>query len=181
MASSDRVLARGLDHIGITVPDVEAATRFFVEVFGAELLHDTIARDRNISFALEGPAIEGLLGLPAGAALRAVRLLRLGNGPSVELFEYEAAQRQGPQRPSDWGLQHFAVYVDDLDAACERIKQHGGELMAGPTALFGPESGASNRFRYTRAPWGTTIELISYPSAQAYEADTELRRWRPAR
>ena len=31
---------RGVDHIGITVPDIEQATTFFVDVLGCELLYE---------------------------------------------------------------------------------------------------------------------------------------------
>ncbi|WP_056059875.1 VOC family protein [Sphingomonas sp. Leaf230] len=34
---------RGIDHIGITVPDVEAATRFLSEAFDATIVYDTVA------------------------------------------------------------------------------------------------------------------------------------------
>jgi glyoxylase I family protein len=30
----------GLDHIGFTVPDIELATRFFVEVIGCEVVFE---------------------------------------------------------------------------------------------------------------------------------------------
>lgn len=33
---------RAIEHVGITVPDMEAATRFFVEAFGAEKLYDML-------------------------------------------------------------------------------------------------------------------------------------------
>ena len=35
---------RGIDHFGITVPDLEAATRFLVEAFDAKPLYDNIKR-----------------------------------------------------------------------------------------------------------------------------------------
>ena len=31
---------RGVDHVGITVPDIEQATAFFVNVLGCELLYE---------------------------------------------------------------------------------------------------------------------------------------------
>ena len=88
------------------------------------------------------------------------RLLR--EGPRIELFEYWAPEQQPPLRPSDYGLQHLAIFVDDMDAACRRIEEHGGELMSGPHRMPDPECGPDDRYRYTRAPWGTTIELVSY-------------------
>lgn len=45
----------------------------------------------------------------------------------------------------------------------------------------GVKSAAGNRYLYARAPRGSTVELVSYPSSQAYEAGTQLRRWRPSR
>jgi hypothetical protein len=35
-------------------------------------------------------------------------------------------------------------------------------------------------YTYARTPWGSTVELVSYPSPQAYEARADLRRWRPS-
>lgn len=168
--------ARGIEHVGITVPDIDAATAYFRAVFGAEVLHETWLRSRAPA---KGEKVETSLGLLPGTELKAVRLLRLGNGPAIELFEYGAEAQRPPARPSDFGLQHIAIYVDDLEAACGRIERHGGELLAGPNRMPGPESGEGNRYRYTRTPWGSTVELVCYPSAQRYEGDTALRRWRP--
>ena len=33
---------RAIEHVGITVPDLEEATRFFAEAFGAEMIYDMI-------------------------------------------------------------------------------------------------------------------------------------------
>jgi catechol 2,3-dioxygenase-like lactoylglutathione lyase family enzyme len=163
---------RGVDHIGITVPDIEQATAFFVDVLGCELLYereppgDDSPRDR--------------LGVPAGSRIRAVSFLRCGNGANIELFEfYSPDQREDFPRPSDVGIQHLAIYVDDLDAAAEHLRRHGVKLMSGPNPLPGPEAGEGNRFIYARTPWGLTVELISYPAPMAYQQRSEARRWRP--
>ena len=163
---------RGVDHIGITVPNMEQATAFFVDVLGCELLYereppeDDTPRDR--------------LGVPADSRIQAVRFLRCANGANIELFEfYSPDQREESPRPSDVGIQHLAVYVDNLDAAAEHLRRHGVNLMSGPNPLPGPEAGEGNRFIYARTPWGLTIELISYPAPMAYEQHIETRRWRP--
>ncbi|WP_371277305.1 VOC family protein, partial [Streptomyces albidoflavus] len=49
---------RGIDHIGLTVPDLEGATRFLADALGAEVLYDTL------------PAHRGPVGGPAGAVGR---------------------------------------------------------------------------------------------------------------
>ena len=158
---------RGVDHIGITVPDIEQATAFFVDVLGCELLYereppgDDSPRER--------------LGVPAGSRIQAVSFLRCANGANIELFEfYSPDQREEFPRPSDVGIQHLAVYVDDLDAAVEHLRRHGVNLMSGPNPLPGPEAGEGNRFIYARTPWGLTVELISYPASDGLRAAQRL-------
>lgn len=76
-------------------------------------------------------------------------------------------------------IQHICLYVDDIDAAATRLAAAGGTLLSEPGDLPGGDAGPGNRYVYTRTPWGSTIELVTYPSPQAYQTKTELRRWRP--
>jgi hypothetical protein len=85
-----------------------------------------------------------------------------------------------PWRPSDFGLQHVAVYVDDIDYAIQRFVAAGGTMFTGPNELVGLEKGKGNAWCYGRTPWGTVIELITYPGPKEYERTTPLRRWTPA-
>ena len=164
---------RAIEHIGITVPDLEQATTFFAEAFGAEKIYDMI------DAPLSGPGIESGLGVPQGATIEAIRMLRLGNGPNLELFVYSGVGQREPVLPNDFGIQHFCVYVDDIDAAATRLEKAGANLLSAPVELPGGDAGPGNRYLYARTPWGSTIELVTYPSPQAYESRTELRRWRP--
>ena len=79
----------------------------------------------------------------------------------------QSAHQQSPARPSDLGLQHFGVYVDDIDAAVERFVAAGGELVAAPAPTVGVEAGPRNAYCYAKTPWGTVIELITHPSPGA--------------
>ena len=36
---------RGIDHIGVAVPDIEAATTFLVEAFGAEVIYQSVSKN----------------------------------------------------------------------------------------------------------------------------------------
>jgi catechol 2,3-dioxygenase-like lactoylglutathione lyase family enzyme len=176
---------RGVDHIGITVPDVETATRFFQAALGAEVLYDLVADYDLVSPPGGEPAaplgfdLAATIGVPSGTTLRALRLLRIGNGPSIELFEYEGVPQQEPARPNDLGLQHLAFYVDDIHAVGRAIGEAGGEVLDGPHPMPGLETGEGALFHYTRAPWGTFIELLTYPKAQQYTTMTPRRRWTP--
>jgi catechol 2,3-dioxygenase-like lactoylglutathione lyase family enzyme len=169
---------RAIDHVGITVPSIEEASAFLVAAFGAEVVFDMQPSAPSDSTA-PAPDDQARLGVRPGVRWRSSRLLRLGEGASIELFEYEDAGQRTPPTVSDLGINHFAVYVDDIHAAQERVIAAGGSSLEGPLLLPGPESGDDNWWLYTVAPWGGTIELVSYPGDQGYEATTNVRRWRP--
>jgi catechol 2,3-dioxygenase-like lactoylglutathione lyase family enzyme len=160
----------------MTVPNLDDASRFLEEALGAKAIFDDVKREQA---PMKGAQVERMLDLVAGTSLVAMRMLRVANGPGIELFEMQSPHQQSPARPSDLGLQHFAVYVDDIDAAVERSVAAGGELVAAPTPIIGAEAGPGNTFCYVKAPWGTVIELITHPSPGAYEKETPLRRWTP--
>lgn len=171
----------GVEHLGITVPDVEAATRFFVDVFNAEFLYElTPPPGTPGRFSPPPEILTAHIGTVPGTTSLQVRMLRLGNGANIELFAFSSPEQRSPARPNDFGLQHFAVLVDDIEAMGARIQEHGGELLDGPNDLPGLEGGAGNRFWYTRTPWGSIIELVSINSPQAYYATTPKRRWVPS-
>lgn len=165
---------RGADHIGLTVPDIEAATQFFVEVLGAERFYDLgpMADDSGDWMAVQ-------LGVHPRARVNRVRFLRLGHGLNIELFEYEAPSQRGElPANSDIGGHHLALYVDDFDAALAHLRAHGVEIMGEPVVRrAGPSAGQT--WIYFRAPWGLQLELLSYPAGKAYERETTRRLWDP--
>lgn len=170
-------VVRGLDHVGVTVPDMEEAERFFIEALGAEFIYETLNRSMP---PFDGPATERMLQGPPGLKVSRIRMYKLGAGPTLELFEYDDIDAQRPPlRGCDFGWQHIAVYVDDMDAAVGQVVAAGAEQLSPPWDLTRAESGAGNRFCFVRTPFGALIELITYPSPQPYEQTTDLRRWKP--
>jgi catechol 2,3-dioxygenase-like lactoylglutathione lyase family enzyme len=174
------VTVRGIEHVGITVPDIEEASRFLVEAFGAEVMYDMDAATPGSSGDGDGSE-QAQLGVRPGVRWVSSRMLRLGEGPNVELFEFSDAEARPPATASDLGVQHLCLYVDDIDEARRRVIDAGGTALQGPSVLTGAEGGDGdgNRWLYTLTPWGSIVELITLPLPQAYEDLTPLRRWRP--
>lgn len=164
---------RGLDHVGITVDDMDAAGSFLEEGLGAELIFEAL---RPSDPPYEGAAFEQALHLPPSAKLHVIRMYRVGTGPGIELFHYTADERRPPIRVSDRGLQHVAVYADDLDAAVDWLIAAGATLLGDPWPLAGPERGVANRFCFALAPFGALIEVVTYPGTQLYERFTPICR-----
>ncbi|MCP1440866.1 catechol 2,3-dioxygenase-like lactoylglutathione lyase family enzyme [Erwinia persicina] len=168
---------RGMDHVGITVSDIEEATRFFSEAFGAEVIYDSVSPSDD---DVKGEETESILNLFPGTRITTVRMMKLQHGPGLELFEMQGPEQHQPVRPSDYGIQHFAVYVDDINEAIGLFERAGGKMFTSPQPLMFPtEAGDNNFFCYGRTPWGSVIELISLPSRLPYEESTSLRRWKP--
>ena len=169
---------RAIDHVGVTVPDIEAAARFFADALGAEPLYEMAptqpATDENARLE------QAQLGTRPGTRWRQALMMRLGDGPCIELFDYEDPNRRPAVTPTDLGVQHFAIYVDDIDAVRGRMVAAGATALDGPSPLNGPEAGDGNKWLYVQAPWGGVIELVTDPSSQPWEQTTSLRRWKPA-
>jgi catechol 2,3-dioxygenase-like lactoylglutathione lyase family enzyme len=166
---------RGTDHIGFTVPDIEQAIAFFVDVLGCEPFYDL----GPFSDA-EGNWMETHLGVHPRAVMRRLKFLRCRNGANFELFEYTAPhQRRTLPRNSDVGGHHIAFYVDDIDAAVAYLKDHAVRVMGEPTVrTSGPSAGQT--WVYFLSPWGMQFELVSYPNGKGYEEDIHKRLWHPA-
>ena len=158
---------RRLDHVGFTVPDLDEAHRFLVDVLGCEYLY---------GLGPFGPFPEGDDWMATHLAVdpRAVmenRWYRCGEQAVFEVFRYDVPeQRETPPRNSDVGGHHVALYVDDLDVAIEHLRAHDVEVFAGPTASRGPAEG--NRWIYFRSPWGMQFELVSYPQGKRWDRET---------
>jgi catechol 2,3-dioxygenase-like lactoylglutathione lyase family enzyme len=148
-----------VDHVGLTVPDVEQATAFFRDALGATVRVDIVTEP------VAGPELETALALPAGAVVRRVRMLDVGGGAGLELFEFTDVEQGAPARIQDIGVQHLAVLVADIDEAVKRAEAAGATMLADPQPIPGPEAGEGNVWAYCRLPWGGLMELLSKPSA----------------
>lgn len=171
---------RGSDHVGLTVPDLDEAERFVIDILGAVRVYSlgTIAADDDW--------MERQLGVHPQTVIRQIRLYRLGNGSNLELFQYDPADGQAPHpRNSDLGGHHLAFYVDDLDAAVAFLRARGVDVMGEPVHSSGASKG--QRWIYFRSPWGMQFELVTFPGGKAYESTPSLQDtagvvlWHPAR
>lgn len=109
--TQDAPLPRGINHIGLTVPDLDAAT-LLRDGLGARVAYDGLTLDDD---PREGEETERQLGLPTGARIRRQRMVVAGHGPSLELFEIDAPHQQAAGL-ADHGLNHLSFYTDDSEA-----------------------------------------------------------------
>jgi catechol 2,3-dioxygenase-like lactoylglutathione lyase family enzyme len=165
---------RGHDHTGITVPDINQAADFFINVIGCK---------EAMSFGPfadeKGTFMQDLLNVNPRAVIHRITLVRCGNGSNIELFQYSSPdQRDMTPKNSDIGGYHIAFYVDDIQAAKDYLISKGVKTFFGPFPVKeGPAAGQS--IVYFLAPWGLQMELISYPQGMAYEKSSPIKLWSP--
>ncbi|MFC0622863.1 VOC family protein [Kribbella deserti] len=110
-----------MDHVGIVVEDLAAATAFFVEL-GMELIGQGPA---------EGPWLDGVNGLDDVRV--DVAFLRTPDGHGqIELasFRNPLATTSEPNAPANTlGIRNVMFAVDDIEETVARLKPHGGELI----------------------------------------------------
>lgn len=169
-------LPRGCNHIGLTVPDLDAATVFLRDAFDAKVAYDGLTPDDP---PREGEETEQQLGLPKGAKITRQRMVQIGFGPSIEMFQIDADHQQAAAKLSDIGLNHLSVFVDDIDGAARRAVAAGGEALSEPHPNSAHEDTDGNASVYVRAPWGTLFELQSIPCGHWYDDTAEIKVWTP--
>lgn len=165
--------ARGVDHVGLTVPELETAVAFMTEILGA-----TVAfRHGPYPASSSNPR---QFARPADSAVPGIVMLALGR-MNIELLQFSSpSARTGAPRPDEPGACHIALYVDDLDGAMAAAAAAGLDVLGQAMRLPGPESGEGARFVFIRTPWGGMVELVSYPHgkeciAQGTNALQDLR------
>jgi catechol 2,3-dioxygenase-like lactoylglutathione lyase family enzyme len=165
---------RGHDHTGITVPDMDQAVKFFVDVLGCK---------KAMSFGpfsdSKGTFMKDALDVNPRAVITQITMVRCGVGSNIELFSYQSPDQQVVQpKNSDIGGYHIAFYVDDIKAADSYLRSKGVWTLFGPIPVTeGPAAGQT--IVYFKAPWGLQMEAISYPKGMAYEKDAETILWSP--
>ncbi len=112
---------RHIEHIGIVVDDLAAATEFFAAL-GLEVEGETSVSGDLVD------RINGLEGVQAD-----IVILQTPEGDcKLELAKYRAPAHQGeavPAPPNTPGIRHILFVVDDAEGTLARLQDHGGELV----------------------------------------------------
>jgi catechol 2,3-dioxygenase-like lactoylglutathione lyase family enzyme len=135
-----------LEHIGIVVDDLAAASAFFAAL-GLEVEGDA---------SVEGDLVDRINGLKGVRA--DIVILRTPDGNAkVELARYHSPAYEGENTPAPAnapGIRHILFVVDDIKTSLAALQAHGGELVG---ELVNYEN--SFWLCYVRGPAGTIVEL----------------------
>jgi catechol 2,3-dioxygenase-like lactoylglutathione lyase family enzyme len=140
------VTVQRLEHIGIVVDDVAAATAFFT----------ALGLETEGEASVEGDLVDRINGLKGVRA--DIVILRTPDGNAkVELAKYHSPSfdgKDGPAPANAPGIRHILFVVDDIEASLAGVRAHGGELV-GELVNYGN----SYWLCYVRDPAGIIVEL----------------------
>ncbi len=129
------------DHIHIISQSPKETANWYVEMLGADIVADTIARGAPQIFMELGGKTLVIRGQRPGEAPTA--------GPSIQPYADFSSH-------NEWGTDHFGfMYHGDLRAFCEEVSAKGVEI---PVAL--KEGVGGKLLCYISAPDGVSIELM---------------------
>lgn len=161
---------RGMNHIGMTVPDIESATDFLKKGLGAKIAYDSqTLEDRPRG----GPLVEKLLGIPEDSYIVKKRMLTIGNGPNIELFQFYNVHSREPLSLEDYGYTHLSFYTDDIQKSFRQMEAAGGVPLSNVHANTRYEDSEGNGTVYFKTPWGSLIELQTVPEGYYYPEYSE--------
>ena len=144
--SIEHMTIQRMDHVGIVVDELAAATEFFVEL-GLVLEGEG---------SVEGRWVDRVVALEGVRADIAMLRTPDGNGRlELSKFHSPSSERDNRHAPANTpGIRHVSFAVDDLDAVVAGLRARGAELVG---ELERYED--SYRLCYVRGPEGIIIEL----------------------
>lgn len=138
-----------IDHVGIAVADLDAATTFYRETFGMETVHQEVNEDQGV---LEAMVRVGPAGDASGAMIQL--LAPLDETSAIARF----LDRNGP------GIQQLAYRVTDVEAVSDVLRERGLRLVYDEPRRG--TSGSRVNFVHPKDTGGVLIELVEpAPSA----------------
>lgn len=148
---------QGVHHFALSVPDLEVARHFYVDLLGAEIISETEWERGN-------PSIDAIVGLSGSAARSFIARLR---NVQVEAFEYSAplAPVPDPDRPvNHYGYTHVGFQVGDIQATYDRMIEAGLRFHTPPdlSTITTDEHGQKSGFAatYGRDYFGNVFEIL---------------------
>ena len=145
-----------INHIGITVADIDAAIEFYTSAFGLTVL----VAPFDASTETEGAKRRFDV---FGAQWGRMKLAHLtdAEGTGFEIFQFVKPTVHVREEGFDYwnsGISHIALTVDDLESTISRITELGGRARSDIHELP-----SGTRICYCADPWGTAIELVTTP------------------
>lgn len=146
-----------VNHVGISVPDLAGALRWYEDVLGFRVLTPPVQMDA------EDPQLGEALREMLGPAVRRFKMahLRSANGVGLQMFEFvDPPAAPAAEAGAYWrtGIFHLCVTDPDIEGLAARIEAAGGRR----SRVWRQIPGAPYAAAYCADPFGNVIEINSH-------------------
>jgi catechol 2,3-dioxygenase-like lactoylglutathione lyase family enzyme len=150
-----RIEGARFGHVNVTGADWRRLAAFYADLFGLELVppeRDYRGPDLDAATGIEGAHLEGAhVRLPGHG----------GDGPTLEIYQYEAVEPGRPPRPDRAGWGHIAFQVPDVPEALQACLDAGGGRL-GDIVTLTTSDGRHVTWCYATDPDGNILELQAW-------------------
>lgn len=155
---------RAFSHIGLSVPDLEAAVKFYKDVMGWYVVMEPSVVVEETESAI------GIMCLDVfGAGWETFKIAHMvtSDGIGVELFEFPQNDGEKPKfEPWKTGLFHFCVQDPDVEGMVKKIVESGGKQRMPIREYYPGEK--PYRMCYVEDPFGIIFEVYSHSYEVTY-------------
>jgi lactoylglutathione lyase family protein len=157
---------RSFSHIGITVPNLQEAVRFYSEVMGWYIIMEPSVIKKERETAIGQMCIDVF-----GEDWETFEIAHLAtsDGIGIELFSFPHGGKTAPEfNPFNPGLFHFCVQDPDIETLTNKIVEHGGKQRM-PIREYYPND-KPFKMVYVEDPFGVVFEIYTHSYELTYSS-----------
>lgn len=154
---------RTFSHIGLSVPNLEEAVRFYTDVFGWYVIMQPSEVQNDDT--------------PIGQMCRDVfgndwekfRIAHLSTGDRIGIELFEFPENEQPENNFEYwktGIFHFCIQDPDIEGIVEKIKEHGGKQRMPIREYYPGEK--PFKMVYVEDPFGNIFEIYTHSYELTY-------------
>ncbi|TRO63329.1 lactoylglutathione lyase family protein [Christiangramia sabulilitoris] len=157
---------RSFSHIGLTVPDIQKAVKFYADVMGWYIIMkpSTVKKERDTAI---GQMCIDVFG--EDWEQFEIAHMSTSDGIGIELFSFPHGKKEGPEfKPFNTGLFHFCVQEPDIEALIDKIVAYGGKQRM-PIREYYPNE-KPYKMCYVEDPFGIVFEIYTHSYELTYSS-----------
>jgi len=155
---------KAFSHIGITVPDIPAAIKYYSEVMGWYIIMPPSTVTEEMDTAIGQMCIDVF-----GKGWKEFQIAHMStsDGIGIELFSFSNGVKAAPPfNPFNTGLFHFCIQDPDIEGLVKKVVAYGGRQRM-PIRSYYPDE-KPYRMCYVEDPFGIVFEVYSHSYELTY-------------
>jgi len=166
MMKKQETYPKSFSHIGITVPNIQEAVRFYSEVMGWYIIMkpSTVKKERDTAI---GQMCIDVFGEDWEEF--EIAHMSTSDGIGIELFSFPQVIKKAPEfNPFNTGLFHFCVQDPDIENLIDKIVSFGGKQRM-PIREYYPNE-KPYKMCYVEDPFGIVFEIYTHSYELTYSS-----------